>query len=366
MSGREPRPLRLALDATPLLEAEPTGVARAFRGWLRGLMDREAPPEITLFVPGDKEVHDPPDGMEVVRLPGGAGFRWRGLPRELARRRPHLFHSPFMAVPPPCGVPRVATVHEVPGLGSVGPEGPTRALRQAAWWRLARRGADGLVAISCFTARAARRSGWRDRPLAVVPHGVDADDRAGALESRADGPVVALGTLRRKKGVRLALAARDDLVTRVPREAGRSWVWFGSGRAPTRRPGGIRFPGYRPDAEVRDALRAAACLIVPSLTEGFGLPVLEAMAAGCPVIVADAGALPEAAGRGGWVVKGRDPAVWSATIERVVAGGGEVEARVRRGLARARRQTWTRAADRLLRLYGSVLASSSSGGASST
>lgn len=365
MSDRLPHPFRLALDATPLLELRPTGVARAFRGWLEGLLGLDHPLELTLFVPGDGELAHAPAGVEVVRLAAGPGYRWRRLPAELARRRPHLFHSPFMAVPPSCGVPRVATVHEVPVAASVGPEGLVRTLRQAAWWTLARRGADGLVAISRFTADRAGRRGWRGRPLAVIPHGVKPDFLPPGDRPRAEGPVVVVGTLRGKKGVRLALAARQRLAAAGGAERDRPWIWFGAGRPPARHADAFRFPGYRSDGEVREALRDAACLIAPSRTEGFGLPVLEAMAAGCPVVIADAGALPETAGRAGWVVRDRDPTAWAETIRRVAAGGAEVEERVRLGRARAARQTWGRAAERLLRLYGSVLEASSAGASSS-
>lgn len=364
MSAALPRPLHLALDATALLEVRPTGVARAFRGWLEGLLSHDHPVRITLYVPGSGDIRFAHEDVEVVRLAPGPGYRWRRLPTDLARRRPHLLHSPFMAVPPACGVARVATVHEVPTWASVGNEGACRALRQAAWWTLARRGADGLAAISLFTAREARRRGWRERPLAVIPHGVASDPTPPAVDRRAPGPVVAIGTLRRKKGVALALAARERLVAAGDLERERAWIWFGAGRPPARYPAAFRFPGYRPDHEVRAALRAAACLIVPSRTEGFGLPVLEAQAAGCPVVVADAGALPATAGRAGWVVAGRDPEAWARTIARVAAGGDEVAARIRRGRARAARYTWERAADRLLRLYREVLASSAGGAAS--
>ena len=71
-----PRPLRVAFDGTPLLEARPTGVARAFRGWLAGLEEASHPVRITVFVPGSGALADPPEGVELVRLGGGPRFRW--------------------------------------------------------------------------------------------------------------------------------------------------------------------------------------------------------------------------------------------------------------------------------------------------
>lgn len=349
-----PRPLRLALDGTPLLEARPTGVARGQQGWIEALLVGPHPIEMTLFVPGPGRVALAHPRVEVVRLGHGARFRLTHLPRALGRLRPHLFHSPFLAIPLGAPVPVVATAHEVPGAASILAEGPGRTLRHRAWWAVTRRAAQGLVAVSCHTARAARAAGWVEKPLQVVHHGLAGAEGPGRPVPRR-GPVLAVGTLRRKKGVRMALEAYDRVVAERGPTSRPDLVWVGEGVPPSGIPGGARFPGYLPDDEVRALMRCASCLILPSLTEGFGLPALEAMALGCPVLVSAAGALPEVVGRAGWVVPRNAPGAWGEVLGRVLAGGPEVERRVRRGVKRARRFTRARVAQRLLRLYAEVI-----------
>lgn len=357
--GVLPRPLRVAFDATPLAERRPTGVARALCGWVSGLLATSHPVRVTLVVPGDVgfelELRTGGD-LDVVRLPPGPGFRPVHLPRALRRLRPDVFHSPFLALPPRTGIPRVVTLHEVPDASTVffRAEGVWRTLRQRAWWTIAGRWAEGAVAVSLHTARAARRAGWTGTPLHVIPHGVDRVATRVAPFPRT-GPLVAVSTIRAKKGVELALAAHARVLgaRRSPRQ-GPELVWIGDGDPPRAGPG-VRFAGYLSDAEVRRILTRAGCLLVPSMTEGFGLPALEAMAAGCPVVVSNAGALPEVVGRAGWIVPRATAEAWSAVLETVLSGGDEVARRAERGLRRSKRFTWKRAASRLLRLYAEVL-----------
>ena len=96
-------------------------------------------------------------------------------------------------------------------------------------------------------------------------------------------------------------------------------------------------------------MRGARCLVHPSLYEGFGLVVLEAMARGVPVACADATALPETAGGAAELFDPRDPADCAAAIERAVAAGGE------RGLARAAEFSWERTAAATRAVYEELL-----------
>ncbi|MBN2490725.1 MAG: glycosyltransferase [Planctomycetes bacterium] len=361
-----PRPFRLAVDATPLLETRPTGVARYARGLLEAALAASHPVALTLFVPDVPAAHaaDFPGpelrgrGAEVVRLGAGPAYRLAHLPGALRRCRPHLFHSFFMAVPPPCGVPVVATAYEVPDASALRAEGCVRTLRQATGWAAARRWAAGLAVISRHTGRAARAAGWAaDRPLGWVPPGVPGP-RGRRVGRHAAREIIAVGTLRPKKGVELAVAAVARLNERTATGAPVRLTWIGAGVPPRRCAGRARFPGYLADPERDRLIAGAACLIVPSITEGFGLTALEAMAAGCPVVVADAGALPEVVGRGGWVVPRASAESWAEVLGVVLAGGAEVRERVERARRRAAGFTWRRAAARLLALHGRVLSSS--------
>ena len=99
----------------------------------------------------------------------------------------------------------------------------------------------------------------------------------------------------------------------------------------------VEFKGHVPQAELAALYRGAACLVFPSRYEGFGLPALEAMASGTPVVATRAGALPEVTGDAAILVDDRSPAALAGGIERALA---DRERLVAAGLARAAGFTW--------------------------
>jgi glycosyltransferase involved in cell wall biosynthesis len=98
----------------------------------------------------------------------------------------------------------------------------------------------------------------------------------------------------------------------------------------------------------------AECLVLPSLHDGFGLPVLEAMACGCPVVVSNVTALPEVVGDAGLLVDPTDPQAIGDAVAAAVADRGLRDDLRRRGLARAAGFTWERAAAETVRVYERV------------
>jgi glycosyltransferase involved in cell wall biosynthesis len=115
----------------------------------------------------------------------------------------------------------------------------------------------------------------------------------------------------------------------------------------------VRFEGGT-DAEVAGRLAGAAGLAYPSLYEGFGLPPLEALAQGCPVLASDAGAIPEVVGELALLV---EPTVdgLRAGLEELVAGGAAIERQRREGPAFAARFTWAAAAAGTIEAYRRIL-----------
>jgi glycosyltransferase involved in cell wall biosynthesis len=113
----------------------------------------------------------------------------------------------------------------------------------------------------------------------------------------------------------------------------------------------VRFPGWASETDLEGLYRAAVCFVFPSLREGFGLPILEAMARDLPVAVADASALPEVAGDAALYFDPRDPRSMATTITRLL-DDGELRARlVELGRVRTRAFTWQRTAEETLRSF---------------
>jgi glycosyltransferase involved in cell wall biosynthesis len=113
-------------------------------------------------------------------------------------------------------------------------------------------------------------------------------------------------------------------------------------------PRGAIHVGYVSDSELRSLYETAACFVLPSLYEGFGLPALEAMACGCPVIAARAGSLPEVCGDAALYCDPRDPDEMAARIRMVLQEPGRQQELSELGLARARCFDWDRTAMALL------------------
>jgi glycosyltransferase involved in cell wall biosynthesis len=113
---------------------------------------------------------------------------------------------------------------------------------------------------------------------------------------------------------------------------------------------GVRFLGRVSDEELKALYQGASALLFPSITEGFGLPPLEAMSCGCPVVATTGGAVPEVCGN---AVLYADPfrkSEWTNAMEKVAASPDLRQDFSQRGLARAQFFTWRRAAEQLLRI----------------
>ncbi len=118
--------------------------------------------------------------------------------------------------------------------------------------------------------------------------------------------------------------------------------------------GRVVFPGFVADGDLPALYNLAALFVFPSLYEGFGLPPLEAMACGTPVITSDASSLPEVVGEAGLMVEATDVTALAEAMRRVLEDDELREKMIVRGLEQARKFTWKKAAARLLSLYEAI------------
>lgn len=118
----------------------------------------------------------------------------------------------------------------------------------------------------------------------------------------------------------------------------------------------VRFPGHVSDAELVALYQMATCLVFPSLYEGFGLPVLEAMSARCPVITSNVSSLPEVAGNAGLLIDPLNPAAIAQAMSIVLEDEAERQRMIRDGYQQATRFSWEKTArmtrDVYLNVYG--------------
>lgn len=174
-----------------------------------------------------------------------------------------------------------------------------------------------------------------------------------------DGCILFVGTLEPRKNVGTLLDAYERLVARrsaTPRLvlAGRATPAASEWLARIDRPplaGRVAHLGYVPDAHREELYSSARVLVLPSLDEGFGLPALEAMSAGVPVIVSSRGSLPEVVQDAGATFDPSDAGNLADAIERAVVDRQWAVRAAEAGLARARQFTWETSADTLHRAY---------------
>ena len=250
------------------------------------------------------------------------------------------------------------------------PEGYSTKFRL--WYRfsfaLLKRNVRHILTVSDFSkARIAARLDISPDHISVVRNGIDHLDRVVSdpsvlkrLELEQDGFVLIVGSLAPGKNLgrvlaAVALLARGRDCPRFVIAGGRNAGIFGSGfRDDDVSTDRIVWAGYVTDSELKALYEHAACFVFPSLYEGFGLPPLEAMYCGCPVIASREAAVPEVCGDAALYCDARSVEDIAAKIEYLM---GDVEVRQemrRKGREHAKRFSWNAAATELLRVLREI------------
>jgi glycosyltransferase involved in cell wall biosynthesis len=354
---------RPARPAEETVHAQPQPVARLARQERAAIRAAEFIVYADHFV--DPQVSSP-NGVDLRRL-NAPPVAWKhiALPLALLRDRVDVFHSPTGTLPLLAPCRQIVTIHDL--FAAIGPEWfPPRMARQLNLaQRRSVRTANAVIAVSHRTRRdLLERFGVPEANMHVIyngvdhsrlrPKAVDAEQLArrygvpypfvlcvGSLMPWRNGPRLlrAVARLRDTPGGKFGLlfVGRDiwatDPTARIVSEHGWSWA---------------RFAGYVPDEELAALYSAARVFAYPSLYEGFGIPPLEAMACGTPVVASSAGALPEVLGDAALLV---DPYDEDGLAQALLAAA-EDQGRLRtHGLARAAEFDWSKTAEQTWQVY---------------
>ncbi|MDY7102860.1 MAG: glycosyltransferase family 1 protein [Actinomycetota bacterium] len=378
--GGTGEPLRVAIDATPLLTPL-TGIGVVTRATIDGLARR---PDVAVsafavsFRGRDRLGGVVGPGVEVHGRPMAAWplrEAWRRVdwpPLRWWIGDVDVVHSPNYVVPPSRPAAEVVTVQDLTP------------------FRLAHMGAPGTEHVADLVRRAVRRGAWVHASsrfvadevrtlldvdaerVVVVPHGVEpqlaGDPTRGRRLAGAERYVVAVGTIEPRKGLPVLVEAFDEVAGTDPDvhlvlAGSRGWGAEPVDEAVARARHGdrVRLLGRIDDTERTDLLAGAAVLAYPSLYEGFGIPPLEAMAQGVPVVCSDAGALPETVGDAAEVTVTGDAASLAAGLAAVLGDDDRRSQLAVRGRRRAATFTWERAVSGLVDLYRSAAAARQDG-----
>ena len=308
--------------------------------------------------------------------PGRLVFEQLRLGSVLRSMGVQVHHGPHYTMPSRSPVPCVVTIHDCTFFDH--PEWHVRS--KAAFFRRAIRRAARQAAVLICVSRVTeeRLRAWCEvrAPVIVAPHGVDHQrfsplepaegaDRVllSSLGVPVDRPIIAfVGTLEPRKGVAPLVAAFDQVARRHPDAVLVLGGQTGWGMAETERalaaarhPERIVRTGYLPDAAVPALLRQAAVVAYPALEEGFGLPALEALACGAPLVTTEGTAMAEMAGDAALLVAPGDVAGLADALGTALHEG-RATARRSLGIAVAGERTWEASVALHRRAYALALA----------
>lgn len=297
------------------------------------------------------------------RLPTGHApgrIVWEQFVAPFATSRSHLdvLFCPVNVVPLACPVPSVVTVHDVAFLAYPAAFHTAKRRYLTAMTRLSVHRARRVIAVSAHTRDdLVHRFGMRPEQVTVIPNAADArfrpatDSETVAQFKQAnhlpDRFVLFVGTLEPRKNLRrlieaFALLTADDAVTKLVIVGASGWLT--SDLAPLVQAHSlidrIVFTGYVSDADLPSWYQAATVFCYPSLYEGFGLPVLEAMACGTPVVTSRTSSIPEVTGDAALLIDPTDVPGLARALQSVLSDEARQRQMSDAGIARSHTFSW--------------------------
>lgn len=334
------------------LSAPSTGVQRVGREFIRALT---AVTNVTAIAPRRTPLSDIPESCVLERHGWLVGQPWEqiDLPRFTRGRR--LVGLCNLA---PLRGTGIVMIHDAQTFLTPQSYSPAYVRYYRTLQPLIARNADLVLTVSNYSAEhLIRFKVVPELKIVVLPNGVDHINRAAARQAPLPSTlrlkshyVVSLANTQAHKNVKILLQAfslpslRDVQLVLIGNATPNDFA-----RAGMPVPENTIFPGWLGDEVLATLTAGAICFAFPSLTEGFGLPPMEAMALGCPAVVAPCGALPEVCGNAALYADPHDPAQWAKQVLSLMEPETHAEAS-NRGQAHAARFTWQRTVERFVKI----------------
>ena len=307
-------------------------------------------------------------GPAASNLPGTLSWLVRGARQALTARRPDLLHCPSFVAPWRVPVPFVVTVHDAGGRRFPDDHPLEWRVYDRAILASRLRAAARVITGSSFArAELLHEYGLSGDSVVVIPYGVDARYFEPVPETSDSHAATMLfpGAPVPRKNIEAVL---ECMAAAPPESAvGRARLDISGARAEDfrgvasrieslRLGSRVRWLGHLPAEQMPSVIARSRVVVYPSLSEGFGFPLLEALAVGTPAVGSNRGSIPEIVGDAAVLVDPTDRLALNDALESVLTQP-ELRARLERaGRERARTYTWERCADMTLDLYRSVLA----------
>ena len=360
----------IGIDASRLAVAQRTGTETYTAELLAAIAELDPPDEFILYLNAQRPLANLPNLGTARCIPFPRFWTHARLSVEMLRRPPEVLFVPAHVVP--LKHPRsVVTIHDLGYLHEpdAHPVRQRNILGLTTRWSV--RAATRVIAISEATKRdLVTRYEVPSSKITVVPHGVSerfvpaSRGRVAELRRRLQLPerfLLAVGTIQPRKNLgNLARAVEQLAVTGIdcPLVVAGKRGWMAdevmNEIAPVLERGLVRILGYVPDDDLPALYSAAEIVPFVSRYEGFGLPAIEAMACGTPVVVSNRGALPEVAGEAAPVVDPDDPAAIADAIRALLVDAVLHTSAVARGRIHAAGFTWRRTAQETLAVLRDV------------
>lgn len=363
--------MRVTIDATPLL-LRSAGIKTYVYYWARHLMETAGPARSVRLFPllngfgecrHERSTASPARTAAGIGLLHAANYVGRPVLDWLGARTDIFHHSSQQLRRAPRGCRITATLHDM--TCRLMPEMHTAANVRAERQFTARvlRQAAGCIAVSAHTRDdAVRLLDLDPARIRVIHCGVAPAFFDAAPRPAARPYVLFVGTLEPRKNIAAlldgwALLPADlreafDLLLAGPQGWGHADIAARLRAAPP----GVRYLGYVPEAELPGLTAGASVFVYPSLYEGFGLPLAQAMAAGVAAVTSNLSSLPEVAGDAALLVDPRSPAEIAAALERLLTSPERRAELARRGRERAREYRWEVCAEKSWRFFEEVAA----------